>query len=94
MKILLINYNVCYCYLCRIIDKIELERIVLLELKSIKPIVSESVHTSFVTEELINIDCVKQIQICEIENVLLEDDNVQQILNQVWFCIIIFNIST
>lgn len=36
-------------------------------------------HTTFVTEGLT--DCVKYIQICEIENV--QDDNNQQTLNEV-----------
>lgn len=47
-----------------------------------KPIIPESIHTSFVTEGLA--DCVERIQICEIEN-LLEDYSTKQILNQVCF---------
>lgn len=58
-----------------------MEKAVQLELKNIKPITPESIHTTFVTEGLT--DCIKYIQICEIESVQ-EDDYVQQILNEVW----------
>lgn len=69
------------CYLYRAVDNPELEKAVQIELKNIKPIVPGSLHTTFVTEGLI--DCVKHIQICEIEN--NQDDNIQHIV--VWILI-------
>jgi len=60
--------------LCRAIEIPELEKAIRLELKNIKPIVPESMHTTFFTEGLSNF--VKCIQICEIENVQ-ETENVE-----------------
>lgn len=66
--------------LCSVIEISDLEKTIKLELKNIKPIVLESIHTTFVTEGLI--DYIKHIQICEIENVQ-DDNNIQQNLNEV-----------
>lgn len=63
---------------CRAVDIPELEESIKLELKKIKPIVPESTHTTFITDGLA--DCVKYIQICEIENVQ-DDDNHERIIN-------------
>ncbi|VVC44064.1 ATPase, AAA-type, core,AAA+ ATPase domain,P-loop containing nucleoside triphosphate hydrolase,ClpA/B [Cinara cedri] len=49
----------------------DLEKTIQLELKNIKPIFLESIHTKFVTEGLT--EYIKHIEICEIENV--QDDN-------------------
>lgn len=65
-------------HLFRAIDISELEKIIQLELKNINPIIPDSIHTTFVTEGLT--DCVKHIQICEIENV---QEDIQQMLNEV-----------
>lgn len=78
-----------YSYLFRVIDIPELEKIVLFELKNIKPIIPESIHNTFVTEGLA--DSVQYIQICEIENV--HDDNFQQTFNEVQFFTNNFNYS-
>lgn len=67
--------------MCRAVDTSELEIDIRLELKNIKPIISESIHTTFITEGLT--DYIKHIQICEIESVQ-EDVCVQQVLNEVW----------
>lgn len=63
-----------------------MEKAVRQELKSIKPIIPESMHSTFVTEGLA--DCVKCIQICEVENVTKvddDDDDDQGLLNEVWY---------
>lgn len=57
-----------------------MEKAVHIELKNIKPIIPELIHTTFVTEGLI--DFIKYIQICEIENVQ-DDHNISEILNEV-----------
>jgi hypothetical protein len=55
-----------------------LEESINLELKKIKPIIPESTHTTFITDGLA--DCIKSIQICEVEN-LQEDDNHERMIN-------------
>lgn len=65
----------------RAIEIPELETAIRLELKNIKPIVPESLHTTFVTEGLS--DFVKCIQVCEIENVH-GNENVEKTVVEVW----------
>lgn len=64
----------------RAIEIPELEKVIRLELKNIEPIVPESTHTTFVTDGLS--DFVKCIQICEIEN-LLDNENIEQMVIEV-----------
>ncbi|XP_050541847.1 pachytene checkpoint protein 2 homolog isoform X2 [Daktulosphaira vitifoliae] len=58
----------------KVADKPELEKAVILELKTIKSIVPESIHNTF-SIELVT-EYVKQIQICEIENVIGNDNQL------------------
>ncbi|XP_050433295.1 pachytene checkpoint protein 2 homolog [Adelges cooleyi] len=55
-----------------------LEVAVLLELRNIKPIIPETIHNTFSSAELTHF--VKQIQVCEIENAL--DDENQSFFNE------------